>query len=79
MALTSLDAAPPRWMKLLAALSLGPGLVALTVLTQGQAMTALDWLIAVIFGCMAFGVIEGRRLGASTAWKIRGVVARSPR
>lgn len=49
----------------LAALSLGPGLVALTVLSQGQTMTARDWFIAVIFGCMAFGVIEGRRLGAT--------------
>lgn len=55
----------------LAALSLGPGLVVLTVLTQGQAMAARDWLIAVIFAGMAFGVIEGRRLSASVHENVR--------
>lgn len=51
--------------ELLAALCLGPGMVALTVVAQGARMTPRDWLIAVAFGCMALGVVEGQRLSAA--------------
>lgn len=52
--------------ELIAPLCLGPGLVALTVITQGRRMTALDWIVAVALGCMALAYIEGRRLRADT-------------
>lgn len=48
--------------EVIAALCLGPGMVMLTVVAQGQVMTPRDWMIASAFGCMALGVIEGRRL-----------------
>ncbi len=49
---------------LLAPLSLGPGLVALTVVAQGQRMDAREWLAASAIGCMALAVVVGRHLGA---------------
>lgn len=51
--------------EVIAALCLGPGMVALTALAQRATMTPRDWLIAVAFGCMALGVLEGRRLSES--------------
>jgi len=53
--------------ELIAALCLGPGLVALTVAIHGRPMNWLLWLVAVAFGCMALVVIEGRRLRATDA------------
>ena len=48
--------------ELLTPLALGPGLVSLTIVAQGQRMTAQDWLVAAALGAMALAVIEGRRL-----------------
>lgn len=68
LALYALDSVG-RWIApfdaVVAALCLGPGLVALTVAAQGQRMSGQDWLIALAFGCMALAVIEGRRLSVS--------------
>ena len=47
---------------LIAALSLGPGLLALTVLAQGQRLTQPDWLVAAALGCVALAVVLGRSL-----------------
>ncbi|HEX8730733.1 MAG TPA: hypothetical protein VF725_01625 [Ktedonobacterales bacterium] len=51
--------------EVIAALCLGPGMVALTAMAQRATMTPRDWLIAAAFGCMALGVLEGQRLSAS--------------
>jgi len=48
--------------EILTPLALGPGLVSLTIVAQGQRMNLKDWLVAVALGAMAFAVIEGRRL-----------------
>lgn len=70
IALYTLDAVRRRIAPLdevIAAMCLGPGLVALTIAAQGQQMSGLYWLIAEAFGCMALVVIEGRRLRAADA------------
>jgi 1,4-dihydroxy-2-naphthoate octaprenyltransferase len=48
--------------EMLTPLALGPGLVSLTIVAQGQRMNLQDWLVAAALGAMAFTVIEGRRL-----------------
>jgi 1,4-dihydroxy-2-naphthoate octaprenyltransferase len=48
--------------EMLTPLALGPGLVSLTIVAQGQRMNLQDWLVAAALGAMAFAVIEGRRL-----------------
>jgi 1,4-dihydroxy-2-naphthoate octaprenyltransferase len=53
--------------EIIAPLCLGPGLVSLTIVAQGQRMNARDWLVAAAIGCMALAVIEGRRLRATGA------------
>ncbi len=65
VALYAVDAVRQRIAPLdeiIAPLCLGPGLVSLTIVAQGQRMTGNDWLVAAAIGCMALALIEGRRL-----------------
>ncbi len=53
-------------------LALGPGLVSLAIVAQGQRMNLQDWLVAAALGAMAFAVIEGRRLREVGAMEATG-------
>jgi 1,4-dihydroxy-2-naphthoate octaprenyltransferase len=59
--------------EMLTPLALGPGLVSLTIVAQGQRMNLQDWLVAAALGAMAFAVIEGRRLREISATGTTGV------
>lgn len=66
-ALYGVDLVRPRIApldELIAPACLGPGLVTLTILAQGQRMNMRDWLVAAALGGMAFAVIEGWRVAA---------------
>lgn len=54
--------------ELLTPVCLGPGLLCLTILAQGQRFTRTEWLVALAMGGMAFAVVAGLRLrGAHVA------------
>jgi 1,4-dihydroxy-2-naphthoate octaprenyltransferase len=53
--------------EIIAPLCLGPGLVSLTIVAQGQRMHTQDWLVAAAVGCMALAALEGRRLRSAGA------------
>jgi 1,4-dihydroxy-2-naphthoate octaprenyltransferase len=62
--------------EILASASLGPGLVALTLVAQGQRMNAQDWLVALAIGCMALAALVARRLREVGATDPMGASAR---
>lgn len=62
--------------ELLMPVCLGPGLVALTLVAQGQRMNMQDWLVALAIGCMALAALVARRLREVGASDGAGVMAR---
>ena len=48
--------------ELIAPLCLGPGLMGLTIVAQGQRLVGQDWSVAIALGCMALAMAEGRSL-----------------
>lgn len=68
--LYAIDAVRPRIApldELLTPLCLGPGLLCLTLVAQGQRLTGVDWLMAGALGGVAFAVIVGLRMRAAVA------------
>ena len=78
IALYAVDAVRSRIAPLdeiLAPLCLGPGLVSLTVIAQGQVMVGQDWPVAIAIGCMALAMIEGHSLRATDSQQGRRTLA----
>lgn len=78
IALYAVDAVRSRIAPLdeiIAPLCLGPGLVSLTVIAQGQGMVGQDWPVAIAIGCMALAMIEGYSLRATASQQGRRTLA----